>query len=117
MAGAEKAGRQGGATIINVFTVPAGHQAEELVALLRDITEQVMRHQPGFRQATIHVSLDRTRVANYAEWESAEAFGQVMRSGVARSHMAEIDRLFPHDANIYQVVSVSNADGELLQDP
>lgn len=105
-------GTKASATIINVFTVPEGHQAEELVTLLRDITEQVMRHQPGFRRATIHVSLDGTRVANYAEWESAEAFGQVMRSGVARNHMAEIDRLFPHDANIYQVVSVSTPDGE-----
>ena len=107
----------GEAMIINVFTVAEGHEAGEIVALLRDITEQVMRHQPGFRQATIHVSLDGKHVANYATWESAEAFGQVMRSGVARGHMAEIDRLFPHEANIYQIASRYDATGERTQGP
>ena len=33
-----------------------------------------MQHQPGFVSANIHVSTDGTRVVNYAQWESAEAF-------------------------------------------
>ncbi len=114
MPDAQKTGRARGAIVINVFSVPEGHEVEEIVAALRAITEQFMRHQPGFRQAVIHVSLNRKHVANYAEWASAEAFGQVMQSGEARAHIAEIDRLFPHEANIYQVVSTYNVDGELV---
>jgi len=114
MPGTQETGRERGAIVINVFSVPEGHEAEEIVAALRDITEQVMRHQPGFRQAVIHVSLNRKHVANYAEWDSAEAFGQVMQNGEVRAHIAEIDRLFPHEANIYQVVGTYNADGELV---
>ena len=114
MADTHKSGGAGGAIIINTFTVQPGNQAEEIVAALRDITEQVMRHQPGFRRAVIHVSLNRKHVANYAEWDSAEAFGQVMQNAEVRVHIAEIDRLFPHEADIYQVVSAFNADGELV---
>ena len=103
-----------GAIIINTFTVQEGQQAEEIVVALREITEQVMRHQPGFRRAVIHVSLNRKHVANYAEWESAEAFGQVMQNADVRAHIANIDRRFPHEADIYQVDSAFGTGGEHL---
>ena len=61
------------ATLINVFTVEP-QQASALAALLDDATERVMRHVPGFVSANIHVSTDGTRVVNYAQWESAEAY-------------------------------------------
>ena len=51
----------GYATLINVFTV-APDRAADLAALLHTATEKVMRHQPGFRSANIHLSIDGTRV-------------------------------------------------------
>lgn len=114
MPGTQETASERGAIIINVFSVPEGHEPEEIVAALRAISEQVMRHQPGFRQAAIHVSLNRKRVATYAEWDSAEAFGKVMQDAGVRRHIAEIDRQFPHEADIYQVASIFTTGGEQL---
>ena len=39
-----------------------------------------MQHLPGFRSANIHLSTDGTRVVNYAQWDSAEAFRRCWRT-------------------------------------
>jgi hypothetical protein len=51
-------------TLINIYELAPERQAQ-LVQLLADATEEVMRHQPGFVSVNIHRSLDETRVANY----------------------------------------------------
>lgn len=93
-------------TLINVFTV-APDRAEELAAVLTEATEQVMRHLPGFISANIHVSTDRTRVVNYAQWESTDAYKAIFDNATAGEHMrkaAEIAESF--DPHIYRVESV-----------
>ena len=57
-------------TLINVFTVSPDKQ-EELAQLPVRATDETMRHLPGFISASIHRSLDGTKVIN-------------MRSGAAR---------------------------------
>jgi heme-degrading monooxygenase HmoA len=92
--------------IINIFTIPAGRTAEDLLTLLGDVTREVMQRQPGFRSARLHVSLDGGHVANYAVWESEDAFRRVMGLPEAREHMERIAREFPRDARFYRVVNV-----------
>ena len=60
-------------TLINVFTVEPDTQ-QQMVDLLVEATETVINRLPGFVSANIHKSLDGTRVANYAQWRSREAF-------------------------------------------
>lgn len=94
------------ATLINVFTV-APDRAEELAALLSESTEEVMQHMPGFISANIHLSTDRTRVVNYAQWQSAEAFMAMQSNPDAQIHMrkaAELAESF--DPHLYTVESV-----------
>jgi len=94
------------ATLINVFTVEPGH-AEELTALLHAATEEVMRHQPGFRSANIHLSIDRTRVVNYAQWDSAEAYQAMLASPATQPHMSQAAALaVSFDPHLYTVESV-----------
>jgi quinol monooxygenase YgiN len=96
-------------TLINVFTV-SPDRANELVTLLDQATEQVMRHLPGFVSANIHVSLDGTRVVNYAQWESSEAYQAMLANPAAREHMggaAGIAEGF--DPHFYRVESVVEA--------
>ncbi|MGA7050623.1 MAG: antibiotic biosynthesis monooxygenase family protein [Mycobacterium sp.] len=94
------------ATLINVFTV-APERASELAEQLRLATEERMRFVPGFISANIHVSTDGTRVVNYAQWQSAEAYQAVFEDPGAREHMgacAAIASSFePH---LYTVESV-----------
>lgn len=97
------------ATLINVFTVQP-ERARELVDLLTAATEDVMQHIDGFISANIHLSTDGTRVVNYAQWRSAEAFQAMMSNPTARQHMgqcAEVaDGFEPH---LYTVESVHSA--------
>lgn len=97
------------ATLINVFTVHPDRQ-RQLVDLLTAATDEVMRHQPGFVAANIHASTDGTKVVNYAQWESEEAFHAMLANPNAQAHMgqaAEIAETFePH---LYTVESVHHS--------
>jgi quinol monooxygenase YgiN len=90
-------------TLINVFTV-APEDQQRLVDVLADATQAVMRQQPGFVSANIHRSLDGTRVTNYAQWRSTEAFETMLQNQEAAEHMGEAariaERLEPH---LYEV--------------
>jgi quinol monooxygenase YgiN len=93
-------------TLINVFTVQP-ERARELADLLIAATEDVMQHIDGFISANIHVSIDGTRVVNYAQWRSVEAMQAMQQNPTAREHMvlcAEVaDGFEPH---LYTVESV-----------
>lgn len=93
-------------TLINVFTVEPG-KAHELAAVLTAATENVMQHQPGFRAANIHVSTDATRVVNYAQWDSEEAYRRMFENPLAREHMGQAAALaVGFDPHLYTVESV-----------
>jgi quinol monooxygenase YgiN len=89
--------------IITLFTIPADRSAEELLHLLREVTTTVMQHQPGFRSATLHVSTDGTRVANYAIWDSEDAFRRVLRLPETQAHLAHT-QTFPREARFSSLV-------------
>ncbi|MCW2653939.1 MAG: tetracenomycin polyketide synthesis hydroxylase TcmH [Mycobacterium sp.] len=107
----------GCATLINVFTVEPA-RAEELAELLADATEHVMRHVPGFISANIHLSSDGTRVVNYAQWDSAEAFHAMANHPGTREHMDKAAALATsYDPHLYTVESVHTVDASAVVDP
>jgi heme-degrading monooxygenase HmoA len=79
-------------TLINVFTV-APEDQQRLVDVLADATRAVMRKQPGFVSANIHRSLDGTRVTNYAQWRTREAFETMLQDQEAAEHVGEAARI------------------------
>jgi heme-degrading monooxygenase HmoA len=90
-------------TLINVFTV-APHEQQRLVEVLVDATQSVMRKQPGFVSANIHRSLDGTRVTNYAQWRSREAFEAMLQNQEAAEHMGEAARIAQRfEPHLYEV--------------
>ncbi|MEV3900744.1 antibiotic biosynthesis monooxygenase [Mycobacterium sp. NPDC050551] len=98
-------------TMINTFTVEP-ERAQALADLLSEATDTVMRHRHGFRAANIHISNDRTRVVNYAQWDSEEAYHQMLADPAAREHMggaAAIATAF--DPHLYTVVHVQGPAG------
>ena len=92
-------------TVVNGFDVAAERQ-RDLIVLLDRATEDVMRHRPGFVFANIHRSLDGTRVANYAQWESMEAFQATMGDPAARSHVEATTEFATASPGLYEVASV-----------
>jgi heme-degrading monooxygenase HmoA len=99
-------------TLINVFTVQPERQ-QQLIDLLIEATEAVMRHQPGFISANIHRSFDGQRVTNYAQWHSREDFEAMLRNPEAQAHMRQVtDVVDSFEPRLYQVVfAESKAEG------
>jgi quinol monooxygenase YgiN len=97
-------------TLINVFTVQPERQ-QQLLDLLMEATEAVMRHQPGFISANLHRSLDGQRVTNYAQWHSREDFEVMLRTPEAQDHLRQAseiaDTFEPH---LYEVVFAESRD-------
>ena len=92
--------------LINTFTVEPS-RAEELLEVLSRATEAGMRQMPGFVSANLHVSHDKRHVANYAQWQSVEAYQAMFEDPRARAHMsvaAEIATSF--EPQLYTVESV-----------
>jgi heme-degrading monooxygenase HmoA len=90
-------------TLINVFTV-APEDQQSLVDVLAHATRAVMRKQPGFVSANIHRSLDGTRVTNYAQWRTREAFETMLQDQEAAEHMGEAARIAQKfEPHLYEV--------------
>jgi quinol monooxygenase YgiN len=95
-------------TLINVFTVEPEDQ-DRLVELWQRATDNVMRHLPGFVSANVHRSLDGTKVVNYAQWESQEAFTAMLQNPEARPYLAELAEIGTPAPVLCEVVSVHHA--------
>lgn len=75
----------------NIFTVATENQ-NRLLKILHEATENVMRHRPGFISASVHASLDGTRVFNYAQWRSEAEFHAALQHPDAQPHFAACRR-------------------------
>jgi quinol monooxygenase YgiN len=93
-------------TLINVFVVTPERQ-EQLVQLLDEATEAVMKHLDGFVSANMHRSLDGTRVANYAQWRDEAAFRAMLQNPRAQEHMKKAAALAERfEPVLYSVASI-----------
>lgn len=96
------------ATFINTFRCAPQHQ-DEVVRINIEIIDQVASRSPGFISATVHSSVDGTRVINYLQWESVEHLTAMQRSlqfqDVARQFAGLIE-FDPHQCRIAHVSQV-----------
>src|SRR5579859_7429994 len=69
----------GFATLINVFDVEPEKQ-QQLIEVWFDVGKNFER-LPGFVAAALHKSLDGTRVLNYALWEHAADWENLVKHG------------------------------------
>jgi len=90
-------------TFINVFTVEPANQ-QRLVDLLVHATVASVRHSPGFVSATLHRSIDGTKVTMYAQWRTIEDY-QAMRNNPASSdHLQEALAIAKFESGMYEIV-------------
>ncbi|GAB3372323.1 hypothetical protein [Amycolatopsis echigonensis] len=59
--------------------------------------------------ANIHASTDCTRVVNYVQWSSVEAFESMLADPQCREHLSAAAALAEHDPHLYTVESVHHA--------
>jgi quinol monooxygenase YgiN len=90
-------------TLINVFTVQPVNQ-QELVDLLVEATRTSVRQVQGFVSASLHRSLDGTKVAMYAQWRSVEDYQAMRRNPTASPYMDKALALARFELGMYEVV-------------
>ena len=96
-------------TLITVFTVEPSKQ-DQVVDLLTRVTDETIRHQPGFLSANIHKSVDGTRVTNYVQWRSRADLEAMLQHPDTTPHVREAARLATYvDPNVYEVAAVRSS--------
>ncbi|MCD2194917.1 antibiotic biosynthesis monooxygenase [Actinomycetospora endophytica] len=96
-------------TLVNIFTVEPERQAE-LVDALDRATAEVFVDDPGFVSANLHASLDSTRVINYAQWASKEAYERALARPEVREHIGEAAALAQaYDPTLVRVRAIHHA--------
>ncbi|MBD1848024.1 antibiotic biosynthesis monooxygenase [Cyanobacteria bacterium FACHB-63] len=98
--------------IFSLATKPLNQQ--ELINLMVDALEATTKHQPGFVSASLHKSLDGTRVFNYAQWRSQaeyQTFAQSPEDQAIGARLAQFQLL---DSHVYEVV-ISKPDNASLK--
>lgn len=90
-------------TLINTFTVEPGKQ-QELVELLTQATASSVRHVPGFLSASLHRSLDGTKVVMYAQWRSLEDYQAMRRNPSASPYLEQALAIAQFEPGTYEVV-------------
>lgn len=79
-------------TVLTTFEVTPG-TSEDLLEELQSAYEDVIRHQPGFISAALHVNDAATRIANYSQWERREDFQAMLRTDEMRTRNRRINEL------------------------
>lgn len=74
-------------TLINAFSCEPKFQGD-LIKAWHDATEIELGRLPGIVSAALHRSMDGTRVANYAQWRSAEDWENLTRVGTMKSALS-----------------------------
>src|SRR5260370_36807869 len=75
-------------TMINVFTVEPANQ-QQLLELLARATETSVRHVPGFISASLHRSIDGTRVTMYAQWRTLADYQAMRENSTAPPYLQQ----------------------------
>jgi quinol monooxygenase YgiN len=89
-------------TLINVFTVEPERQ-QELIELLTKATEESVRHAPGFISATLHRSLDGTKVTMYAQWRSNDDYQAMRRDPAPLPYLTKALEIARFEPGMYEV--------------
>jgi len=95
-------------TLVNIFDVDASKQ-QELLDLLNEGTEKVIKTRPGFVSVNILASVDGTRVINYAQWRSQDDLKAIMGDAEVQAYAQKTAALAKAAPQVYRVVSVHHA--------
>ena len=97
--------------LINVFTVEPTNQ-QRLVDLLTRATDGSVNRAPGFISATLHRSVDGTKVTMYARWQSAEAYQAMRQNPGPQPFLEEALTIARFEPAMYEIVRTFEPVGE-----
>jgi len=90
-------------TLINVFTVDPANQ-QKLVDLLTLATNGSVNKVKGFISASLHRSLDSTKVTMYAQWQSMQDYQNMRNNPTASPYLEQALQFATFEPGMYEVV-------------
>lgn len=99
--------RFSGFTMINTFRPPQGRMPE-ITALLIRVTEDYMRHVPGFVSANFHLSKDGTRLVNYVQWRGEGGFEAMFAGPEGRDWLSQVNAIGSPEVMACDAIYVSD---------
>ena len=95
-----------GQTVITTFEMTPA-TAHDLMEKLQAAYDEVIRHQPGFLGASLHMNDAMTRICNYSQWQRREDYQAMLRTPEMRDRNREINALCKgFEPVMYEVVGV-----------
>lgn len=95
-----------GQTVITTFEVTPG-SAHDVLELLTDAWDQVIRRREGFVSGAIHLNDAQTRIATYSQWRDRKDYQAMLRSDEMRRRNREIHGMCKSfEPVMYEVQSV-----------
>ena len=95
-----------GQTVICTFDVTPG-SAQDVLDLLTDAWDKVIRRQPGFVSGAIHLNDAQTRIATYSQWRDRKDYQAMLRIDEMRRRNREIHGMCKHfEPVMYEVQAV-----------
>src|ERR1700716_597485 len=88
-------------TLINVFTVEPANQ-RRLIELLTEATEVSVRWEPGFLSASLHRSIDGTKVTMYAQWRSIDHYQAMRQDPSPLTFLEEALKIAKFELGVYE---------------
>jgi hypothetical protein len=95
---------RGHVTFVNVIEVGSDDQ-DEVVRLLREGIETLVRHRPGFVAAEVLASTDGTRVLNVVRWRGPDDLAAAAGDPALRAAAQQIAALGRPDPRPYSAVA------------
>ena len=93
-----------GQTVICTFEVTQG-SAHDVRDALNDASDQVIRHQPGYVSAAVHLNDAQTRIATYSQWRDRRDYQAMLRSPEMRDRNRAIHAMCRHfEPVMYEVI-------------
>jgi quinol monooxygenase YgiN len=90
-------------TFINVFTVTQADQ-QRLIDLLTRATDGFVNRAPGFISATLHRSIDGTKVIMYARWRSMADYQSMRQDPGPLPFLQEALTFATFEPGMYEIV-------------
>ena len=81
-----------GQTVITTFEMTPA-TAHDVMEALQAAYAEVIRHQPGFLGAGLHMNDAMTRICNYSQWRRREDYQAMLRTAEMRERNRHIQTL------------------------
>jgi|ERR1700761_9085936 len=91
-------------TLINVFKADPANQ-QKLVDLLTLATDGSVKNITGFISASLHKSIDGTKVTMYAQWRSVEDYQNIRNNPTASPYLEQALQIATFEPGMYEVVA------------